>query len=111
MRWNSILRQIIYLSLSSCIVKRRTNIFRNRWEFNKNVGRFFTFATARGFLWEWFNEKEQGRDNDSKVDFIKSSRKRDNFIVEVSRRCAPSVVYIEIKDLRKIAPDTGNIKI
>lgn len=58
---------------------------------------FLALLGLKGLFW-----KEEKKD----VNFATSSRAKDNFIVEVTKRCAPAVVYIEIKDPSRIQ-ETG----
>lgn len=57
-------------------------------------------ALIAGLFWRFSDPKKD-------INFTDSSRSKDNFIVQVTRKCCPAVVYIEIKDPKKIAPETG----
>lgn len=95
-------RRFIYKHLSLFVTKYR-NYFTFRHE-QSNTRKIFPYSIGLcGFFKNWYKSRKEV----PLYAEAETSRRKDNFIVDVTRKCAPSVVYIEIKDLKKCVPETG----
>lgn len=90
-----ITKRLLYAALSAYAVKRKQLLNLTR---STRKQSFIPAMHLCGILF-WNNT------NSNK--FEHTSRKKNNFIVDVTKKCAPSVVYIEIKDLKRIVAETG----